>query len=364
MENTQKEKTDKDNLNLTVMTVLGAFVIGTIFLVVSSVLGVESFKIKDCLVQDKSIKGCELERHSGIPNGVKIALDVLGSSLITSSITIAFLELGLRNSNKNLLIEIIRNRHVTTISSIDDNFSKRMKDANEVTKEIIRAELITTKDIHEFYPSYIEYVSKICRVFEQDFDSQYNRSEIDIIEIGDKLLPNINHDLCSKILCGWKVRLIVVNRNDQTEQKITALRSLLEERMKKTTSPLKKVNFGSLEIAFLLDGSIQYFDYFRLNGIPRDSRQKELMFMCFHEPDINTSLPGLSIANPLVKKRFETYFDSRWNENRVDVIVKIDENNFDLLKSDTNESSKSVVFRNSSSEAKTSPSILDSDKII
>jgi hypothetical protein len=319
-------ETSKDNLNLILQTVFGSFIVGTILLIMSSILGVESFKLSDCSIQDKSLKGCKIERDAAWPNGLKIACDVLGSSLITSSITIAFLELRLRNSNINLFAEIIKNQHIITINSINDNFSKKIEDDHEEIRKIIRAELITTKDIHEFYPSYIEYVSRICRVFEQSLDLPEYQSNIDIIEIGDKLLPNINHDLCSKVLCGLKVRLLIVNKNDQTQKKVQALNSLIEERIKteyKTNRSLGLAGFGSLEVAFLLDSSTQYFDYFTLNSTSKDNR-KELMFMCFHEPDINISLPGLSIANPLFIKKFETYFDSRWNENRVEHTVKID----------------------------------------
>jgi hypothetical protein len=329
MESPQKEGIDKDILSFVVKAVLGASAVGTLILIGSSILGVESFKLRDCSVQNNSIKGCELERHSGIPNGLKIALDVLGSSLIASSMTIAFLEIGLRNSNKNLLVDIIKKQHTETITSIDNNFSKKIKDGHEKIREIVKGELITTKDIHEFYPSYTEYVREICQVSEQKFDSQDSRkSSIDIIEIGDKLLPDINHGLCSKVLCGWKVRLLIVNKNDQTIRKAEALCSLLKERIDQTKGvalvkedggAAKKfcdAKLGSLEIAFLLDNSKQSFDYFRLNNISSENNKEELLFMCFHESDGNISLPGFSIANPSVRNKFEAYFNLRWRKRR------------------------------------------------
>jgi hypothetical protein len=359
---------DKDSL-LTIKTLIGALMVGIILLVISSILGVESFKLKKCLVQDKSLEGCELERHSVLPTGVKIVLEVLGSSLIVSSLTIAFLELQLRDSNKNLLTKIIKKQHGVTVSSINENFSQKIDYSYEEIRKIIKAELITTKDIHEFYPSYIEYVSRICKVFEQSLDLPEYKSNIDIIEIGDKLLPNINHDLCSKVLCGLKVRLLIVNKNDQTQKKVQALNSLIIERIKteyKASRALGLTSFGSLEIAFLLDSSTQYFDYFTLNSTSKDNR-KELMFMCFHEPDINISLPGLSIANPLFIKKFETYFDSRWNENRVEHIMKIDKNRALELVKDNTVTQTEVERINRSREAPSEDKkhlIIESDEII
>jgi hypothetical protein len=306
---------------------LSIFAAGIGLLVYSETIS-ESFKVQKC-PSDKSTEGCEVAKISNAPGWVKFACATVGSSFIVSSLTIAFLELALKQNNESELDKNIEARNTSVVSKIEAAMNDITQKQSEYITEAFKQEIVTTRDISAFHPTRLQYRHSIIEFFKssESFPAISKKAKIDIIDVNGELTKELIEDLKKKMMDGLEIRLLIDPVNSGIRDK---LKNVIDE-SKKAFDDLKNKNFseatklGSMEVALSSGDQVLYFDYFRYhydstsNAEPTTKR----MSLCFCDSNGHPKLPGISVANQDSHKQFAAYFDSMWTDRRVNICLKI-----------------------------------------